>query len=88
VPQQTQTPTRRRSAAVANSAAAPKSRTSTRSAPQKSANKHAGTMNDAARREMIAVAAYYRAERRGFTPGDPLNDWVEAEAEIARMFPA
>ena len=34
------------------------------------------------REQMIAVAAYYRAERRGFAPGDPLVDWLEAEAEI------
>jgi Skp family chaperone for outer membrane proteins len=31
---------------------------------------------------MIAEAAYFRAERRGFNGGDPLVDWVEAEAEI------
>jgi hypothetical protein len=30
----------------------------------------------------IAVAAYYIAERRGFSAGDPLADWVQAEAEI------
>lgn len=34
-------------------------------------------------REMVAVAAYYRAEHRGFAPGDPTADWLEAEAEIA-----
>ncbi len=33
-------------------------------------------------REMVATAAYYRAERRGFAPGDPTADWLEAEAEI------
>jgi len=33
-------------------------------------------------REMVAVAAYYRAERRGFARGDPTADWLEAEAEI------
>jgi len=88
VPQQTQTPTRRRSAAVAKSAAAPKSRTGTRGTPRTSTGNHTGAVDDAARREMIAVAAYYRAERRGFTPGDPLADWVEAEAEIARKYPA
>lgn len=37
-------------------------------------------------REMVAVAAYYRAERRGFGPGDPTADWLEAEAEIERRF--
>lgn len=33
---------------------------------------------------MIAEAAYYRAERRGFAPGHELEDWVQAEAELAR----
>jgi hypothetical protein len=36
-------------------------------------------------REMIAVAAYYRAQRRGFAPGDPTADWLEAEAEIEQQ---
>ena len=35
--------------------------------------------------EMIAVAAYYRAEHRGFSEGDPVADWLEAEAEIEQM---
>ena len=34
------------------------------------------------RDRMIAVAAYYRAERRGFAPGRELEDWLAAEAEI------
>ena len=34
------------------------------------------------RNQMIAEAAYFRAEQRGFSGGDPLLDWVEAEAEI------
>ncbi len=33
----------------------------------------------------IEIAAYYIAERRGFASGDPLQDWVEAEAEIDRL---
>lgn len=36
------------------------------------------------RRAMIAQAAYYRAQRRGFAPGGELQDWLEAEAEIDR----
>lgn len=32
--------------------------------------------------QMIAEAAYYRAEARGFCCGDPRQDWLEAEAEI------
>ena len=35
-------------------------------------------------REMIAVAAYYRAEHRGFRGGEELSDWLEAEAEIGQ----
>jgi Skp family chaperone for outer membrane proteins len=35
------------------------------------------------RNKMIAEAAYFRAEQRGFNDGDPLVDWVEAEAEIS-----
>ena len=36
------------------------------------------------RRQMISTAAYYRAERRAFRGGDPVADWLEAEAEIER----
>ena len=34
------------------------------------------------RRQMIAEAAYLRAERRGFSAGDPNEDWLEAEREV------
>jgi hypothetical protein len=34
------------------------------------------------RRRMIAEAAYFRAEARGFQAGDSLRDWLEAEAEV------
>jgi len=37
------------------------------------------------RQRMIAEAAYYRAEKRGFVGGDPLHDWLDAEAEIDRI---
>ena len=35
-------------------------------------------------RERIAVAAYYRAEKRGFKSGGEAQDWLEAEATIDR----
>jgi hypothetical protein len=38
--------------------------------------------NDEERRTLIALAAYFRAERRGFTPGQELDDWLAAESEI------
>ena len=34
------------------------------------------------REVMIAEAAYYCAEKRGFAPGHELEDWLEAEAQI------
>lgn len=34
------------------------------------------------RRQRIAEAAYYRAERRGFAAGGEDDDWLEAEQEI------
>ena len=32
--------------------------------------------------EMIAEAAYYRAQKRGFAPGLEAEDWRDAEAEV------
>lgn len=34
------------------------------------------------RYRMIAEAAYFRAERRGFVSGSELQDWLEAEIEV------
>jgi hypothetical protein len=34
---------------------------------------------------MIAEAAYYRAEQRGFEPGQELADWCTAEGEVDDM---
>jgi sterol desaturase/sphingolipid hydroxylase (fatty acid hydroxylase superfamily) len=34
---------------------------------------------------MIAEAAYYKAEKRGFYPGDDIRDWLEAKREIIAL---
>jgi hypothetical protein len=34
------------------------------------------------RLDMIAEAAYYRAEKRGFEPGHEVQDWLEAEMAV------
>jgi hypothetical protein len=39
-------------------------------------------VSETVRRQMVAEAAYFRAERRGFSGGDPVADWLEAEAEV------
>jgi hypothetical protein len=36
--------------------------------------------------EVIAVAAYHKAEKRGFAQGNELQDWIEAEKEIDALF--
>jgi hypothetical protein len=40
------------------------------------------------RQRMIAEAAYFLAQHRGFTDGDALQDWLVAEAEIDRVLAA
>jgi hypothetical protein len=40
------------------------------------------------REAMIAEAAYYRAEARGFEAGHELEDWLSAEAEIDLLLEA
>lgn len=46
------------------------------------------TVSEEARRAMIAQAAYLRAERRGFTPGNEVEDWMAAEAEVDALLRA
>jgi hypothetical protein len=40
------------------------------------------------RRRLIAEAAYFRAEQRGFAPGQELEDWLAAEIEIDTLLDA
>ena len=59
--------------------------------PDKSSNKRKKAAHRAApvsaekRLEMIATAAYYIAERHGFTPGREASDWQIAERQIDAM---
>jgi PBP1b-binding outer membrane lipoprotein LpoB len=34
------------------------------------------------RHQLVAAEAYFRAERRGFTAGNELDDWVAAEMAV------
>jgi hypothetical protein len=43
------------------------------------------TLSAQEREKLIAQAAYFRAEKRGFAPGYELEDWVQAEAEVLRL---
>ena len=57
-----------------------------KSAPVTSAGKDVGpSISPEERQRLVARAAYFRAEKRGFVPGFELQDWVEAEAEVLRL---
>ncbi|MEJ2553670.1 MAG: DUF2934 domain-containing protein [Gammaproteobacteria bacterium] len=43
------------------------------------------TVTPEERWRMVAEAAYLRAERRGFSGGNPTDDWLAAEAEIETL---
>ncbi len=40
------------------------------------------------RHAMIAVAAFFIFQARGFVPGQELDDWLAAEREVDRLPPA
>lgn len=81
-------PTTAGSAAVAaSSAPAPVAATAAKAAPAKTAPAKAKILDPGERQRLVAEAAYYRAEKRGFAPGNDLQDWVEAESEIASKYP-
>lgn len=71
-------------ATVAKKTAAP----AKTAAPKKPAAKRAtaakSTVTPEQRYCMVAEAAYYHAERQGFM-GDPVQNWIVAEAEIAAL---
>ena len=60
-------------------------RTSARSAPAAEPDSSRVKVDAATRYNLIARAAYLRAEQRGFAPGGETQDWLEAEAEIERL---
>jgi hypothetical protein len=41
-----------------------------------------GALDPGVRRAMIAEAAYFRAEKRGFVAGGEMDDWLAAEADV------
>ena len=63
-------------------AAAPRPRTSQRSAAPLATSNVRAELSPEETRQLIAEAAYYRAKRRNFEPGHELEDWIEAESEV------
>jgi hypothetical protein len=58
---------------------APRKSTATPSAKIESVTRFVGPEHRAA---LIAQAAFFRAEKRGFAPGSEVEDWLAAEAEV------
>jgi hypothetical protein len=52
------------------------------SATNNNTDSDARIRDETAKHEQIAELAYYVAERRGFSPGYELDDWLEAEQEL------
>lgn len=44
------------------------------------------SINSTDRQQLIATAAYFKAEARGFQGDDNLSDWLAAEAEIDSQY--
>lgn len=70
-------------AAEVKKAAAPAKKAA---APAKAGSRKKGApMSPDQRNHYVEIAAYYIAERHGFTPGREVADWAEAETEIDRL---
>ena len=72
----------RRSTDSPRPAAASRAKTAPRPRPPRVKPSAPIALTAAARRELVAVGAYLRAERRGFAPGHEAEDWLASEAEV------
>jgi hypothetical protein len=76
-----------------NPAAKPKQDAGARKPPRKARAKQSQAEQTASgqgalpdqRRALIAELAYFRAEQRGFTGGDPVADWLTSEREVDEL---
>jgi hypothetical protein len=75
-------------AASTSKKAAAKPATRTKAAKSKtlSVRKTSPTPSSDELNSMIATAAYFCAERRGFEPGHELEDWLAAEQEVRTVY--
>jgi Protein of unknown function (DUF2934) len=62
--------------------------TKPRASTKKSSANKSGSYSSADRALMIAEAAYYLAQQRGFVGGDPVRDWLDAEEMIDHVLAA
>jgi len=86
--EQTRKTARKPRAAAAPEPAARKAPPAATSGARKAAAKPAASRrapSPVEREEMVRMAAYFRAERRGFEPGSEWDDWLAAEAEVMAL---
>jgi hypothetical protein len=83
----TKTAAKKQTGAKKAATAKTKQSTAKKAPTSKRSPKRAGAtqINPLQRQKMIEVAAYYRAEKRGFDGGDPQDDWYHAEAEVDKL---
>jgi hypothetical protein len=72
-------------AAAAKTSAKPAARVSRAAAIPAAAKPAPAALSAAQREQMVRTAAYFRAERRGFAPGNEWDDWLSAEAEVGSL---
>jgi hypothetical protein len=86
--EETRKPVRKRAPAAPKPAAKPAAKAAKPAAPAKAAARKTvprAAPTQAQRDEMVRMAAYFRAEQRGFAPGNEWEDWLAAEAEISAL---
>ena len=71
--------------AAAKPAPKPVAKPAAATAKKAPAKTKAGVVDAEAHYRMVAEAAYYIAEKRGFAPGNHSADWAHAEAQIAAL---
>lgn len=72
-------------AAVKTAPAAVKKSPAKKVAPAKASVAARPAVTPEQRHNYIEVAAFYVAQRRGFAPGNPLDDWAMAEREVDHL---
>ncbi len=81
------TTTTKKATTTTKPAATPKTATTPKAAaarkPAAAKNATRKNVSPEERWRMTSEAAYLRAEKRGFVGGDPADDWLAAEAEVA-----
>lgn len=80
-------PAAKPAAAKTSAASAPAPVKSAAAKPAASATKPVKqtTLSAEERWRMVAEAAFFIAEKRGFQGGDPAHDWIQAEQQIAAI---